>query len=110
MYPASLPKNTRPETMVGCECISAALGTPKAHLSFRVGTWAAVSPAAAAGWNRAFLSAGLQPFHAGPAAGSAIGGLVGQAFVIFFISPASSLPIGRAARNSAIWRFCASGI
>ena len=38
-------------------------------------------------------------------AGSVIGGLAGQGFVIFRMSPASSLPIGRAARNSAIWRF-----
>src|SRR5215813_7020732 len=94
--------------MVGCECISAALGTPKAHLSFRFGTWAAVRPAALAVWNRAFLSPGLQPFQAGPAAGSVIGGFAGHGFVIFLISPASSLPIGRAARNSAICRFWTS--
>src|SRR5215468_9487241 len=105
MYPASLPKNTRPETTVGCECISAALGTPKAHLSFRFGICSAARPAALAVWKRAFWLPGLHPFHDGPAAGSDIGGLEGQGFVIFFKSPASSLPIGRAARNSAICLF-----
>src|SRR5215831_363086 len=98
MYPASLPKKTRPEATVGCECISAAFGTPKAHFSLSPGTCAAVNPAAFAVWNRAFLSPGLQPFHAGPAAGSVNGGFAGQGFVIFLMSPASSLPIGRAER------------
>src|SRR5579883_2257847 len=110
MYPASLPKNTRPEATVGWECISAAFGTPKAHFNFRFGICAAVKPAFAEVWNRVFLSPGLQPFHEGPAAGSVSGGLDRQGFVILLISPASSLPIGRAARNSAICRFWTSGI
>src|SRR5439155_20276424 len=54
---------------------------PKAHFNFRVGIWLALRPAALAVWNRAFLSPGLQPFHEGPAAGSAIGGLPGHALV-----------------------------
>jgi len=52
--PASLPKKTRPEATVGWECISLAFGSPKAHFNFKAGTCAAVSPASAAVWNRAF--------------------------------------------------------
>src|SRR5436190_4117450 len=101
---ASLPKKTRPETTVGCEYISVAFGTPKAHFNLRLGTCAAVSPAFAAVWNRAFFSPAPQPFHDGPLAGLAIGGFEAHLFVIDFESPAA-LFMGRPERNSANCRF-----
>src|SRR6185436_1333524 len=98
-HAASLPKKTRPDTTVGCEYISVAFGTPKAHFSLRFGTWAAVSPAFAAVWNRAFCTPAPQPFQEGPLAGLAIVGFDEHLFVMVFESPAA-LFIGRPERNS----------
>ena len=74
---------------------------PNAHLSFRRGTSAAVSRAAAAGWKRVFARSGPQPFHPGPLAGSRIGGLAVHWFGIAFASPLLTLPSGRPLMNSA---------
>jgi len=57
--------------MVGWLYIEAALGRPNAHFSVRLGTCAALIPAAFADWNRAFVASALQPFHDGEAEGLA---------------------------------------
>src|SRR5579872_6202021 len=70
-------------------------GKPNAHLSFRCGTSAAVSPAAVAGWNRVLSTLLPQPFHCGPVEGSLIGGFAGHWFGMSFASPLAVLPMLR---------------
>src|SRR5580765_4117274 len=105
MYPLSLPPKTRPETIVGCELVVSPVGNPNAHFSLSVGTSAAVSRAAAAGWKRVLLLSLPQPFHPAPEAGSVIGGFCVHLLGMLFASPAGELPIGLPERNSAIRRF-----
>ena len=56
--------------MVGWLYIEAAPGRPNAHFNLRLGTCAALIPAAFAAWNRVFVASGPQPFHDALAAGS----------------------------------------
>src|SRR6476646_1009245 len=104
MYPLSLPTNTLPATIVGCDADVSPVGNPNAHFSFRLGTWAAVSLAPRAAWKRVFALSSPQPFHAGAFVMLVIAGLVAHLFGMFFASPAAELPIGRAAMNSATRR------
>src|SRR5262245_14634444 len=70
-FPLWLPTNTRPPTTVGCASAARSPGKPKAHLSFRRGTWAAVNPAAAPSCSRVLNVLTPQPFHSGPVSGPA---------------------------------------
>src|SRR6186713_555946 len=108
MYPLSLPTNTRPETIVGCELVVSPFGNPNAHFSFSFGTSAAVRRAAEAGWNRELLLSFPQPFQPALAVGFVIAGFCTHLFGIFFAAPAAELPMGLPDMNSAIRRFCPS--
>src|SRR5215467_217047 len=64
---------TRPAATVGCPYADNVSGNPNAHLSFRPGTCAAVSPACSPGWKRVLVTVGLHPFQRGPVDGSPSG-------------------------------------
>ena len=104
----SAPKKTRPPAIVGCPYIDAAFGRPNAHFNLRLGTCAAVMPAAFADWKRALVASGPQPFHAAPAEGSVSFAFAAQWFGIDFGSPAGTLPSFRPPTNSAKPRFTRS--
>src|SRR5262245_12791264 len=96
---------TRPDTTVGWALFVSPLGRPNAHFSFSRATSAAVSRAAAAGWNRVLPRSLPHPFHDGPLVGSRIGGFAVHWFGIDLASPAPVLPTGRPLMNSPTRRF-----
>src|SRR5580698_4913846 len=59
----SVPTNTRPPTTAGCAKAEVPPGKPNAHFNFRLGTLAALRPAAVAGWKRVFAKLFPQPFQ-----------------------------------------------
>ena len=71
--PDSLPRNTRPPNTVGCALTALTPGMPNAHFNVSFGTDCAVSPAAAADWNRELVRSLPHPFHCGSVAASASG-------------------------------------
>jgi hypothetical protein len=108
--PLSLLMNTAPPTTVGwLHAAAPAPGMANAHFSFNFGTWSALIPAAAAGWNRHCVSgSGLHPFHRGCVHGLASASGAGQRFFIEEAArgrpPPNDLPV----TNSAIIRLSAS--
>ena len=67
--PLRLPTNTREPTTDTCDPDADTPGTPNAHFSFNFGTSDALSPAAAAGWNRVLRESTPHPFQLAPASG-----------------------------------------
>ena len=68
--PLRLPTNTREPTTDTCNPDADTPGTPKAHFSCNLGTSVALSPAAAAGWNRVLRASTPHPFQLAPARGA----------------------------------------
>src|SRR6202035_5371842 len=87
--------------------ISAA-GKPKAHFSLRLGTSAAVNPAAFADCMRALLRSAPQPFHIGSDVKDLITGFAGHGFDINFASVSRDASTFRPPRYPAIMRFSSS--
>src|SRR5215471_12794292 len=77
--PESLAMYSRPPAMAGCDRAWVTFGTPKAHLSFSLGTSEGLRRAWSCCWKRVLATFTPHPFQRGPVAGSVTEGVVRQA-------------------------------
>src|SRR5262245_6709496 len=103
--PLRLPTIAREPITVTCEPDADTPGIPNAHLTFSFGTSAALSPAAAADWNRVFRRSPPHPFQDAPASGS-FGAFAAEQKAVLAIASRGALyePGARPVTNAATAR------